>query len=153
MKPRPKIFASLKQAASKLGLDRDLVSTAKAAGCSAFNSNGTVDGEVLKAWLADPANMKALGDSTSLKEKELYERWRKLKIANDKTEGRLIERNRVAETVQRLGAKVQELLLQKLCNEYPAAVAGLDVAQARVYGNRLRESILKEFQSLATEWR
>jgi len=38
------------------------------------------------------------------------------------------------------------MLRQKLENEYPLAVAGLDVPQARVYGRRLGDDILSEHQ-------
>jgi hypothetical protein len=55
--------------------------------------------------------------------------------------------------VSRVLARVDQILEQKLSNEYPAAVAGLDVPQSRIYGKRLGDQIRTEFQGLKEEWK
>ena len=48
---------------------------------------------------------------------------------------------------------IREILEAKLVNEYPSAVAGLDVPQARIYGKRLYDDILAAFLALDKEWK
>lgn len=91
---------------------------------------------------------RAGNDSDNLK----FEQWRKLKLANDETEGRTVDKQIVCESISRMASKVRSLLTQKLEKEYPATVAGLDVPSAMVYGQRLNEEILREFQGFAEEW-
>ena len=52
----------------------------------------------------------------------------------------------------KLAAKMGALLDAKLENEYPAAVAGLDIPGARIYGKKLNDSIRAEIQSWAHLW-
>ena len=48
--------------------------------------------------------------------------------------------------------KFAALLTQKLENEYPSVVAGLDVPAARIYGKKLNDQIRAEVRSWATAW-
>lgn len=91
-------------------------------------------------------------DKASIRERKTFEEWRKLKIRNDREEAVLIPRVQVAETVRLLAAKMGALLDAKLENEYPAAVAGLDIPGARIYGKKLNDSIRAEIQSWAHLW-
>jgi len=97
----------------------------------------------------------AIGDKSgdSLKERKTFEEWRKLKLRNDREEAVLIPRVQVAETVRLLAAKFGALLDAKLENEYPAAVAGLDIPGARIYGKKLSDAIRAEVQSWASLWK
>jgi hypothetical protein len=87
-----------------------------------------------------------------LKDEKTEEEIRKLRMANDEKAGLLISKAIVADSVRRLQAKVKPLLFQKLMNEYPASVAGMTVAQARDYGGRLFDKVMREFQSWADLW-
>lgn len=76
------------------------------------------------------------------------EKHRALKRDNDKADGLLIEKAVVVADLRKVAEPIKLLLRQKLENEYPLAVAGLDVPQARIYGKRLEDDILAEFQKL-----
>lgn len=97
-----------------------------------------------------PASGDKAGDA--IKEKKTFEEWRKLKLANDVKDGVLILRSAVAETVRKLGSKMASLLDAKLEQEYPAAVAGLDVPAARIYGKKLNDQLRIEVQAWAKLW-
>ncbi len=84
----------------------------------------------------------------SLKDEKLTEEVRKLRIKNDKDEEKLVPVAWVAESDSKILARVDQILEQKLSNEYPSAVAGLDVPQARVYGKRLGDQIRGEFHKM-----
>lgn len=88
----------------------------------------------------------------SIKEKKTFEEWRKLWLANEERQGFLIPRAEVAESVRKLAGQFTKLLDAKLENEYPAAVAGLDVPGARAFGKRLNDEIRAEVQRWADVW-
>lgn len=83
----------------------------------------------------------------------LRENWRKLKIANDRQEGLLIEKSKVYEQTSYMAEKIKNLLENKLVNEYPTIVAGLDVPDIRIYGRKLFEEICYEIQSWSDDWK
>lgn len=88
-----------------------------------------------------------------LKAKIYYENWRKLKLANDKQQGKLIERAEVNELTALMAGKIKSYLESKLIQEYPTIVAGLNVIEAREYGRKLFEEICQEIQSWADLWK
>jgi len=92
-------------------------------------------------------------NENDIKQAKLTEEHRKLKIANDYKERKLILVDAVKSCVSRVLARVDQILEQKLSNEYPSAVAGLDVPQSRIYGKRLGDQIRTEFQGLKEEWK
>ena len=88
----------------------------------------------------------------SLRDEKLMEEIRKLRVANDLTEGKLVKKSQVQESLRRCLTPAVAILEQRLVNEYPTAVAGLDVPQARIYGKRLCDELMDFMQSLETEW-
>ena len=92
------------------------------------------------------------GKDSPLRDQKLSEEIRKLRIANDAKEGRLVLRATVASDLLTVCSAQRRLLEQKLVNEYPSAVAGMDVAQARVFGRRLVADVCTEMQKLADAW-
>lgn len=76
------------------------------------------------------------------------EQHRTLKRNNDLADGVLVARADVVAEFRKTVDPIKVLLRQKLENEYPLAVAGLDVPQARIYGKRLEDDILSEMQKL-----
>lgn len=90
--------------------------------------------------------------SRELKERKTTEELRKLKIANDAKEAALISKAEVADIASRLTEKFGRLLHKKLVIEYPATVAGLDVAGARIYGKKLNDQIRAEVQGWSSLW-
>lgn len=102
--------------------------------------------------LADVEAALKAKSSNKLKDEELIEKIRKLRIANDREDGLLIPKVKVAESLRRCLSPAVATLEQRLVNEYPTAVAGLDVPQARIYGKRLCDEIIGQIQSLEKEW-
>lgn len=92
-------------------------------------------------------------NQNEMRQNKLMEEHRKLKILNDLKEGQLVPVEKVKHTHSRTLARIDQIIEQKLSNEYPSAVAGLDVPQARVYGKRLGDQLREEFQKLAEEWK
>lgn len=76
------------------------------------------------------------------------EKLRKIKRENENADGLLVARAEVVSEFRKVAEPVKAILRQKLENEYPLAVAGLDVPQARIYGKRLGDDILIEWQKL-----
>jgi hypothetical protein len=77
---------------------------------------------------------------------------RKLKRLNDQAEGLLVTKAEVVAAMRQCSEPIRTLLRQKLENEYPMEVAGLDVPEARTYGKRLEDEILREFQTLFSKF-
>ena len=109
-------------------------------------------GDQKKYLLADVESAIVAKPDKSLREEKLAEEIRKLRIKNDRDESKLISVEFVCARIANVLAKVDSIIEQKLSNEYPSAVAGLDVPQSRIYGKRLGDQIRVEFQSLAKEW-
>lgn len=101
--------------------------------------------------LEDVEKAMAAKPDKGLREQKISEEIRKLRIRNDKDDGKLVPAEWVMEGDARILSRVDQILEQKLSNEYPSAVAGLDVPQARVYGKRLGDQIRAEFHKLKEE--
>jgi hypothetical protein len=142
------------QAAAALGLSVDALKAVKDRGCDAFNASGRIDETKLLKWIKDNPDVMAEGAVIlSLKDQKISEEIRKLRIQNDAKEGALVSRSRIVEALQRVGSAIDGITEAKLCNEWPEAVAGLDVAGARVYGRRLKDSMMAEIRKLESEWK
>lgn len=102
--------------------------------------------------LADVQAALAAKPDKSLRDEKLTEEIRKLRIRNDRDDNKLIAVEDVRRREAEILAKVDAILEQKLSNEYPSAVAGLDVPQARIYGKRLGDQIRALFRELAATW-
>jgi hypothetical protein len=131
----------------------DLVKRAKDGGCAAFDQRGCIDMQILKKWIGDNREALSVPAPMSLKDQKLNEEIRKLKIANDNKEGRLIDRSKGLEVLGRMAERMRKALEQKLCNEYPSQVVSLEVPQARVFGKRLFDAVMVDFQGACEEWR
>lgn len=87
-----------------------------------------------------------------LREQKIAEEVRKLRIKNDRDEGKVIAVEHVMRVMSRILVRVDAMIEQKLSNEYPSAVAGMDVPQARIFGKRLGDQMRAELQSMGREW-
>ena len=70
-----------------------------------------------------------------------FEKHRKLKIDNDRKDGLLVLKGAVIKCFQEHCAESRPLRHQKLEREYPAAVACMEVPQARLYGVKLADEL------------
>jgi len=80
---------------------------------------------------------------------ELAERHRKIKMANDRMAGLLIERAKVEAAIATVIDRARAILEARLVNEYPSMCAGLDVVAARIYGRKLADEIAAEMAKLS----
>lgn len=144
-------FPSMKAAAAAMGLSLSILKEAKEMGCAGFKARGSVDEKQVRAFIAEH-HEKLSKSGTSLRDQKIAEEVRKLRLKNDRDEAKLIPVEDVRQIHAEILARVDGILEQKLSNEYPSAVAGLDVAQARVYGKRLGDQVRGEFQKLAEKW-
>lgn len=80
------------------------------------------------------------------------EQTRKLKLANDLKAGKVVPVASVTKAFLQVAGKVQKIVRQRLENEYPTFCAGLQVAEARVYGKRLADEIIKDIAALEGAW-
>lgn len=83
-----------------------------------------------------------------LKSQELKERIRKLKLANDEAAGRLVDIAVLAERIAPATQAARDAIYQKLVHEAPTAMAGVDVATARIIANRIAAEILTKLQDI-----
>jgi hypothetical protein len=148
-KPREgRTFDSLKAAAAALRLPMRTLQLAKQAGCPAFRSNRVYESELL-AWLETNAELIAAAGDDPRNEK-LREEIRKLRLANDQREGRLVERAWVGERIQRAAGELNAARAKSEA-EHPvkfAAAAG-DVAHCRTIVRGIWDDIFRELQGLA----
>ena len=91
--------------------------------------------------------------ATPVKTRKVEEEVRRLCLQNDYKAGILVKRSDVCESLSRIMGRLRATLEQKLLNEYPSAVAGLEPEQARVYGRRLFDEIVAEFKRAGEEWK
>ena len=157
--PRPKksdFAGNMSAAAVQAGISVETVQKAKALGCEAF-TNTRIDVPLLKKWVAEHEDeLKATpaeGSTLSLKEQKLNEEIRKLRIRNDRDDRLVVLRSKVIGAHEATVAAMRKIISQKLENEYPSAVAGQDIPTCRVYGRKIGDELIKEFQGLSEHWR
>ncbi len=86
----------------------------------------------------------------SLKDQKLAEEIRKLQIKNDKDQGKLIERARVAAGIMSVGPRMLSVLEQKLMNEQPGFVDPGLQGILRSHNRRVINETFSEWSSFAS---
>ncbi|GEM_PF-1130437 len=148
----PKAWDSLKSCAAATKISIDVLRHLKNGGSEAFRGGRIYRVKLLADLQKFLASGEKLQVSGALKDSKLFEEIRRLKLRNDLDAGRLVAMAWVQSRHSAVAARVKSILRQKLEVEYPNAAAGLDVRGARVYGKRLNDAILEEFQKLSAEW-
>lgn len=118
----------------------------------------TIDGWSLEAvvdFIADSATREATAASASprlrdLRAKEIGLRCERLRFRLDQERRLYVKRSDVSNAISRIVSECKNVLTVKLEQEYPAAVAGLEVVQARVYSKRLLDDIVTRLGALGT---
>lgn len=149
---KSQVVESMRAAASLLGCGLEVVKRAKEKGCPAFKTGNRIHTGELEKWIAENSDQMKV-EILDLKDQKTNEEIRKLKIGNDLKERILVRKSDGAALIESLGREIDEMLMQKLENEYPASVSGMDVPQARVYGKRLGDQIRGAFRKFADGWR
>src|SRR5690348_4992546 len=139
-------------AASALGVSKDTLRAAKEAGCAAFVGSRVEEAPLLEWMSQHEVKPGQTNGQLTLKDQKTAEEIRKLKIKNDKDQGKLVAKADVAAAIRRALAGVSGICEAKLVNEYPTLVSGQDPPAARVYGRRLHDLIMAECQKLAGEF-
>lgn len=149
---KTQIVESLPAAAAICKIDIDLVKRAKRLGCPAFKPGNRIDTGELKKWIAENADRLKIAEALSLKDQKTNEEIRKLRIKNDRDEKLVVLKSKGIPIIEQICSQIHVLMEQKLENEYPSVVAGLEPAQARIYGRRLGDSIRAEMQKMSVLW-
>lgn len=87
------------------------------------------------------------------KEKIDEQKHRKLKLEADEREGLLTDTQRLADEIAPSLASFRDLVYQRLQNDMPLAMAGMDVPQGRIAGGRHAAELLKELQRVFRKWK
>jgi phage terminase Nu1 subunit (DNA packaging protein) len=150
---RTRVFDSMASASSITGISIDSLRNMKERGCPAFRGS-RVHEDSLYQWMDEHgADIEASADGAPLKDQKLAEEIRKLRIKNDRDEGKLVSRESVAASIRRILGPAAQILTKKIENEWPSAVAGQEVPAIRIYGKRLVDDIMGKFKELETEWK
>jgi hypothetical protein len=123
--------------------------------CPAFKSNGKIELHQLQEWIKSN-NKKAVPSSSRIES----QRARVLRAQADKYEfenavrrGEFVKISDLVTEGTATLAQIQELTYQKLQNEMPMAVAGMDIPQSRIYGTRLAGELIKQWSGLFKKWK
>jgi hypothetical protein len=150
-KKQSRIFDSMAAAAAALGVSMETMKAAKQSpDCHAFHASRVNETEFLD-W-ASKHEVTTASDVMTLKDQKTQEEIRKLKIKNDKDQGKLILKTEVAAAIRRALGRVSSIVEAKLVLEYPTVVSGMDPDAVRVFGRRLHDLIMAECQGLAKEF-
>lgn len=144
---KPRVFDSLKAAAAALRLPMRTLQLAKQAGCPAFKSNRVYEAELLQWLEANAETIQAAGGDP--RDEKLREEIRKLRIANDAKEGRLVEKAWVGSKIQSAAGALNAFRAKSEA-EHPVkfAAAGNDVAACRTIVRGIWDEIFAEMQKL-----
>lgn len=159
---RPEWVASYEELGRWLGFHRASFPRLRRAhaDCPAPRANGDHSLAAWTAWLDSHPAVRARSEEpeptrAALELERIREQARKLRIANDITEGRYVLRGDIARALSGLATGQRALLRQKLENEFPALLSGLDPgqrAELRKLGKELVDRICAESQRLADGW-
>ena len=110
---QPKIVERIDVAARLAGISDDMARRAKRLACPAFKAGGRIDWQAMGQWCKDhAAELEIKGDQLGLKDQKLNEEVRKLRRANDVTEGKLILKTEFERELNEMAQAVQGVLLQ-----------------------------------------
>lgn len=98
------------------------------------------------------AGKEDLPEKERLSARRLLVQCERLEFELDMRKREYVRRAEVAGALTATATRVAAILRQRLENEYPMQVAGLDAPQARVYGKRVVDEVLREVQGLAEIW-
>lgn len=152
------VFDSIKAAAAGLGVAKYLLQRAKASGqCNdAFRGSRVYGTENLRLWIeaadSEPKEQdKAYWDSCIAKQEFEHREWK-----NAKERGEFVAKSVFAGAVMELASEQKSLVRQKLENEYPGLVQGLEPAQRaelKKVGRALADDICRRMQRLVDKWK
>lgn len=144
-------YDSMAAASAAMGISIEVMKRAKKSGCAAFRGSRVHAAELRQFISQNSEALQAVGDD-SLKDQKTSLEIRKLKRIEDTADRVLVKKTEVAAAICRILGQIASISESKLVNEWPSAVAGLDPSQARVYGRRLHDAMMGEYQKLSKEF-
>lgn len=148
MKKKPKnerVWDSMKSCAAAINISIDILRVLKQQGCPAFRGSRIYEVELRKCLKKVGDGIDGVKNSGSIRDKKVFEEWRRIKRGNDIEDRMFVKRDTVVAGYAAHWSRVDAMIEQKLCNEYPTAVAGLEPEQARLFGKRLGDTIRREW--------
>jgi hypothetical protein len=142
------IVPTISTAAKLLDVTSRTVRNWRQQGCPGFTPDGRVDVDQVARW-ADEKREERYGP-TGAREEKLREEIRKLRIANDAREGRLVERAWVAERIQRAAGELNGLR-SKWEAEMPVLFAATngDIPECRTILRGIMDEVFSGLQGMA----
>ena len=129
---KSRVFVSKRAAGAALGIPARALKEAQDRGCDAFGAGGQVKEAELKAWFeANPVKSVSKGELSDYKIRIAREDWRRRVRDRRVAEAELVDANKVAAAWARVAAEQKTYLRQKLENELPVELAGLDAIACR----------------------
>ena len=146
--------------AQGIDVTRDFLRELKREGgtSAGFESSNRVNLDLLVPYLrnriasaaAAPGAPRSL-NKTTLECEKLLEQIEDLREARAIRQGKFVERIQVVSSNRVVGAKLKDIL-KKLINEMPAAVAGKDIPEARLYGGQLYDQAMRTISDWSDDW-
>jgi hypothetical protein len=159
----PTSYDSIAAAAAGMKLPKSYLRQAKKRGAPGFRGSRVYPGE-LRPWIEKDMATSIVPDaggaaSLPVEPREQAELrifladavWKEQR--NEIQAGRYTKNEIFIEAVEDLANEQRTILRQKLENEYPSVVAGLEPAQARVYGKRVVDECFRLMQQLAERFK
>ena len=150
MRPLP-TYNTMTECTNATGIPSTVLKEAKRAKCPAFSKSGRIILEKLLRWLFSRPEKEKEGTNWG---NELR-RWQSELIRQraEKQAGKMVDVDKIESAFQTCATQIKTILRSRLENEYPTFVAKLEPPEARVFGKRLSDEIIKEFGQLAKEWK
>lgn len=143
------VFDSMTQCAGATGIPLPILRRAKRAGCDAFTAGSRVAlGPLLHYLFGDAASHDGVCNWS-----DELRKWqaRRQEQAWQERAHELIERSRVITFFAALATRQKDILRQRLENELPARMAGVDPGSGRVIAKRVVDEICDEMQKAVEE--
>lgn len=144
----------MSSAAAALGVSKETLQLAKNSkeGSKAFRGS-RVDEKALLDWMSrQPASQSQNITELSLKDQKLAEEIRKLRIRNDKEEGRLLLASVVGPALRNVSVNQRLALKRILETELPERVAGKKLAQITEEMRQAADQICDVFREGVRKW-
>jgi hypothetical protein len=109
-----------------------------------------VDGAALRKFIAERGDTLAQ-DGGSLKEEKTKEEIRKLRLRNDRDEGKVVMRTEIAMKLRTALGRMRGVLEQKIVNQLPADAAMLEAPEIRIIGRKILDEAMQECACLDAE--
>lgn len=147
--PNPDNYDSMASAAARLKIPKELLSRAKADGAPGF-SGSRIDGKVFLPWWNKNKDRikKEIGAGGSLRDKKLLQEILRLELANQKAADKLIDKRKNDEFLRATYKSFESVLIQKICNELPAAAANQDAPAIQIMAFNYVKTCMTELK----EW-